>query len=244
MRLRESLDAILHARADWDNFETSWDFRDLPLLRPGLKGATLEASWRNWETQSTAAICRMQELETENNRLLIAAYGLDEELQPHVLEEQITLARADSRRDMAAFLSYAVGCIVGCYSLDRPGLFLANAGGTLPDFLEKGGRPLEALTFVPNDDGIVPVLDGDWFEDESWDAPARSCASHSASRRWSRTWSSSKTRSAKIYENTSSPTSTRTTFRPIKSAPSTGSFRARKNNSVPSSTSTVTRGTQ
>ena len=142
------------------------DFRDLPLLRPGLKGATLEASWRNWETQSTAAICRMQELETENNRLLIAAYGLDEELQPHVLEEQITLARADSRRDMAAFLSYAVGCIVGRYSLDRPGLILANAGGTLPDFLEKVGRPLEALTFVPNDDGIVPVLDGDWFEDD------------------------------------------------------------------------------
>jgi len=57
------------ARADWDNFETSWDFRDQPLLRPGLKGATLEASWRNWEAQSTAAIRRMQELETENNRL-------------------------------------------------------------------------------------------------------------------------------------------------------------------------------
>jgi hypothetical protein len=61
------------ARADWDNFETSWDFLDQPLLRPGLKGATLEASWRNWEAQNTAAIRRMQELETENNRLFIAA---------------------------------------------------------------------------------------------------------------------------------------------------------------------------
>ena len=67
-----------HARTDWDNFETSWDFRDQPLLRPGLKGATLEASWRNWEVQSTAAIRRTQELETENNRLFIAAYGLDD----------------------------------------------------------------------------------------------------------------------------------------------------------------------
>ena len=69
------------ARDDWDNFETSWDFRDQPLLRPGLKGATLEASWRNWEAQSTAAIRRMQELETENNRLFINAYGLAGELQ-------------------------------------------------------------------------------------------------------------------------------------------------------------------
>lgn len=102
--------AITIARADWDNYETSWDFRDQPLLRPGLKGATLEASWRNWEAQSTAAIRRMQELETENNRLFIAAYGLDGELQPEVPEEQITLARADARKDMAAFLSYAVGC--------------------------------------------------------------------------------------------------------------------------------------
>ncbi len=154
------------ARADWDNFETSWDFRDQPLLRPGLKGATLEASWRNWEAQSTAAIRRMQELETENNRLFIAAYGLDGELQPEVPEAQITLARAEARRDMAAFLSYAVGCMMGRYSPDHPGLILANAGESLRDFLEKVGRPLDQLTFAPDEDGIVPVLDGEWFEDD------------------------------------------------------------------------------
>lgn len=154
------------ARADWDNFETSWDFRDQPLLRPGLKGATLEASWRNWEAQSTAAIRRMQELETENNRLFIAAYGLDGELQPEVPEEQITLARAEARRDMAAFLSYAVGCMMGRYSPDHPGLILANAGDSLREFLENVGGPLEQLTFAPDEDGIIPVLDGEWFEDD------------------------------------------------------------------------------
>ena len=154
------------ARADWDNFETSWDFRDQPLLRPGLKGATLEASWRNWEAQSTAAIRRMQELETENNRLFIAAYGLDGELQPEVPEAQITLARAEARRDMAAFLSYAVGCMMGRYSPDHPGLILANAGDTLREFLEKVGKPLAELTFAPDEDGIIPVLDGEWFEDD------------------------------------------------------------------------------
>jgi type II restriction/modification system DNA methylase subunit YeeA len=136
------------------------------LLRPGLKGATLEASWRNWEAQSTAAIRRMQELETENNRLFIAAYGLEGELQPEVPEEQITLARAETRRDMAAFLSYAVGCMMGRYSPDHPGLILANAGDTLREFLEKVGKPLAELTFAPDEDGIIPVLDGEWFEDD------------------------------------------------------------------------------
>ena len=153
-------------RAEWDAFETSWDFRDQPLLRPGLKGATLEASWRNWEAQSTAAIRRMQELETENNRLFIAAYGLDGELQPGVPEEQITLARADTRRDMAAVLSYAVGCMMGRYSPDAPGLILANAGDTLEDYLARIEKPLEALQFAPDEDGIVPVLDGEWFADD------------------------------------------------------------------------------
>jgi hypothetical protein len=150
------------AKADWDNFETSWDFLDQPLLRPGLKGATLEASWRNWEAQSTAAIRRMQELETENNRLFIAAYGLDGELQPEVPEAQITLARADQRTDLVAFLSYAIGCMFGRYSLDAPSLIIADAGSTVQDYMAKVPNP----SFAPDADGILPVLDGDWFSDD------------------------------------------------------------------------------
>ncbi|MDZ4847860.1 MAG: BREX-1 system adenine-specific DNA-methyltransferase PglX, partial [Pirellulaceae bacterium] len=160
------------SRADWDNFETSWDFRDQPLLRPGLKGATLEASWRNWEAQSTAAIRRMQELETENNRLFIAAYGLDSELEPEVPEAQITLAHADARRDMAAFLSYAVGCMMGRYSLDQPGLILANAGDTIENFrlrILDFGLNVDAVSFMPDSDGVIPILEGEWFEDDVTD---------------------------------------------------------------------------
>ncbi|MFH1739609.1 MAG: BREX-1 system adenine-specific DNA-methyltransferase PglX [bacterium] len=158
--------AIALARADWDNSEASWDFRDHPLLRSGLKGPTLEASWRNWEVQSTAAIGRMQELETENNRVFIAAYGLDGELQPEVPEAEISLTRADARHDMAAFLSYAIGCLMGRYGLDHPGLILANAGDSVSEFLEKVERPQDQLTFAPDEDGIIPVLDGEWFEDD------------------------------------------------------------------------------
>jgi len=158
--------AIEYARADWDNFETSWDFRDLPLLRPELNAETLAASWQNWKAHCDAAIRRMQELETENNRLFIAAYGLQDELSPEVPENQITLARADARKDVAAFLSYAVGCMMGRYSLDKPGLILADAGDTLANYVAKVGKPLERLRFAPDEDGIIPVLDGEWFEDD------------------------------------------------------------------------------
>jgi hypothetical protein len=211
------------AQSDWDNFETSWDFRDQPLLRPGLKGTTLGASWQAWKTQCDDAIRRMQELETENNQLFIEAYGLQDELKPDVPEEQITLARADAQTDMAAFVSYAVGCMFGRYSLDRPGLILADAGSTVADYYRilgegatgRGGdgasvkitpspaRPLapsfstpdsdgkgrwgdektvatlahspthqvppsflSTALFEPDADGILPVLDGDWFADD------------------------------------------------------------------------------
>ena len=163
---------LVISEKDWDASEISLNFRDQPLLRQGLKGATLEASWRNWETQSTAAIRRMQELETENNRLFIAAYGLEGELQPEVPEEQITLARAEARRDMADFLSYAVGCMMGRYSLDAEGLILANAGDTLEAYATKVAAlrnstfNIQNSTFHPDADGILPVLDGEWFEDD------------------------------------------------------------------------------
>ncbi|WP_005031447.1 BREX-1 system adenine-specific DNA-methyltransferase PglX [Holophaga foetida] len=162
---RDSVNRVVSAcmdlsRADWDNFETSWDFRDHPLLRPGLKSATLEASWQNWERHSTAAFRRMQELETENNRLFIAAYGLDGELEPEVPEEKITLARADVRKDVAAFLSYALGCMMGRYSLDKPGLIYAHAGNV--DF-----DASQFATFPADEDGIVPVTEFAWFPDDA-----------------------------------------------------------------------------
>jgi len=154
------------SRDEWDNFETSWDFRDQPLLRPGLQGVTLETSWRNWEAQSDAAIRRMQELETENNRLFIEAYGLKDELAPEVPADQITLARADRRKDVVAFLSYSIGCMMGRYSLEQPGLILADAGDTVENYLKKVGKPLDQISFPPDEDAIIPVLEGEWFPDD------------------------------------------------------------------------------
>ena len=59
-------------------------------------------------------------------------------------------------------VSYSVGCMFGRYSLDKPGLILADQGATVQDFLAKVPNP----TFMPDADNVLPIVDGDWFEDD------------------------------------------------------------------------------
>ena len=145
------------ARADWDAYERSWDFQSLPLLTASSEPTpTLESSYTAWITQNRDTIAEMKRLEEENNRLFIDAYGLADELTPDVPIEQITLTVNPAYRyggklteeeqwtrfrqdTMKEFISYAVGCMFGRYSLDKPGLILANQGETVEDYWEKIG---------------------------------------------------------------------------------------------------------
>ena len=97
----------------------------------------------------------MKELEEENNRLFIEAYGLQDELSPEVPDDQITLYRPDREEDIKRLLSYAIGCMMGRYSLDKPGLIYAHGGN-------QGFDPSQYKTFRADDDGIVPLLETDW----------------------------------------------------------------------------------
>jgi len=102
----------------------------------------------------------MKELEEENNRIFINAYGLQDELSPEVPEDQITLARADREKDCQRLISYAIGCMMGRYSLDEPGLIYAHAGNV-------GFDPTRYVTFPADADGIVPLTDEPWFPDDA-----------------------------------------------------------------------------
>ncbi|KKO70934.1 Type II restriction enzyme methylase subunit [Kerstersia gyiorum] len=128
----------------------------------------------------------MQRLEEENNRIFIDAYGLQDELTPEVPLAEITLTcnphyrygggkteeeleallLADTMREL---LSYAVGCMLGRYSLDKPGLILANQGDTLHEYLAQVQNP----KFLPDEDNVIPMMnafgdarDDDWFSDD------------------------------------------------------------------------------
>lgn len=170
------------AKSDWDTYETSWDFTTLPLLQPDHRDETLEATFTTLRTHWQGMTDEMQRLEEENNRIFIDAYGLQDELTPEVPLNEITLtcnpayrygikndAEANEARlradTMAEFLSYAVGCMFGRYSLDAPGLILANQGETLADYLARIPEP----QFMPDEDNVIPVLDGDWFADDITD---------------------------------------------------------------------------
>jgi hypothetical protein len=176
--------AMKISRQDWDAYERSWDFQSLPLLSISTDPhPTLESNYTAWIANNKQTICQMQELETENNRLFIDAYGLQDELSPEVPIEQITLTVNPAYRyggnlsedelwirfrqdTIKEFLSYATGCMMGRYSLDHPGLILANAGDSLDNYYVKVGKSSDAVAFQPDRDGIIPVLDGEWFEDD------------------------------------------------------------------------------
>jgi hypothetical protein len=125
------------------------------MVRLGA-GQPLEQAYAAWEAEAEQRFRELQRLEEENNRYWIDAYGLQDELTPEVPDEQVTVRRAELERDLTSLLSYAVGCIMGRYSLDQPGL--VHAGQTFD--------PSRHTTFPADADGIVPVHDRAWFGDD------------------------------------------------------------------------------
>lgn len=146
------------AKTDWDSYETSWDFTESPIIR--TQQPNLEQAFNTWQQQNTNAVAEMKRLEEENNKLFIDAYGLQDELTPDVPDEQITLTRADREKDSQRLVSYALGCMMGRYSLDEPGLIYAHAGNQ--DFDASRYK-----TFPADADGIIPLTEMHWFEDDA-----------------------------------------------------------------------------
>lgn len=166
------------ARADWDTSEMSWDFT-VPSLNvathQGLIGEAYERLRTNWKHATE----KVKQLEEQSNQILIEAYDLQEELDAEVPLEEITLScnpayRYGGKRSEAEleellladtvreFISYAVGCMFGRYSLDKPGVILANQGDSIKEYMEQVSEP----TFPADKDNVIPMLDGDWFADD------------------------------------------------------------------------------
>ena len=146
-------DAVNLAKQDWDSLEISWDFQNIPILRNHTEKLLL--SQEATDAGFLARIVQMKELEEENNRLFIEAYGLQDELSPEVPDDQITLCRPEREEDIKRLLSYAIGQMMGRYSLDKPGLIYAQSGN-------QGFDPSQYKTFRADDDGIIPLLESDW----------------------------------------------------------------------------------
>ena len=138
---------------DWDSFETSWDFRHHPLLR---KVPTIAEAFEQWQAECDNRFNQLKANEEELNRIFIDIYGLQDELTPEVEDKDVTVRKADLGRDIRSFISYAVGCMFGRYSLDVDGL--TYAGGEWDDS--------KYTSFAADKDNIIPICDDEYFEDD------------------------------------------------------------------------------
>ena len=166
-----SKENMILARQDWDAFETSWDFQRHPLIR---KTATIKEAFSQWQQECDERFNQLKSNEEELNRIFIDIYGLQDELTPKESDGDVTVARVyDEKEDIPedmknnkyvltkqdvikSFISYAVGCMFGRYSLDVDSL--AYADGNWDDSKYK--------TFIPDKDAIIPITDDEYFTDD------------------------------------------------------------------------------
>mgnify|MGYP000730225629 FL=1 len=141
------------SKIDWDSFETSWDFQHHPLLR---KVPTIAEAFDQWQSECDERFNQLKDNEEELNRIFIDIYGLQDELTPDVEDKDVTVRKADLGRDIRSFISYAVGCMFGRYSLDVEGL--AYAGGEWDNS--------KYDSFAADKDNIIPICDDEYFEDD------------------------------------------------------------------------------
>ena len=140
-------------KKDWDSFEISWDFQHHPLLR---KVPTIAEAFIQWQAECDDRFNQLKANEEELNRIFIDIYGLQDELTPEVEDKDVTVRKADLGRDIRSFISYAVGCMFGCYSLDVDGL--VYAGGEWDNNMY--------ASFAADKDNIIPICDDEYFEDD------------------------------------------------------------------------------
>lgn len=141
------------ARKDWDSFENSWDFQHHPLCQ---KFTTILEAFEQWKNECDIRFNQLKAYEEELNSIFIDIYGLQDELTLEVEDKDITVRKADLSRDIRSFISYAVGCLLGRYSLDEEGLIYA--GGEWDSSRYK--------TFIPDEDNCIPITDEEYFSDD------------------------------------------------------------------------------
>ncbi len=143
-------------KKEWDSFETSWNFKKHPFLIYNSEMNNIEVAYKEWSNQSLYWIHEMKHNEETLNSIFIDLYGIQNELTPTVDESNITLRKADIYTDVRSFISYAVGCLFGRYSLDEEGI--VYAGGHF--------NPEKYRKFIADKDNIVPIFSGAYFEDD------------------------------------------------------------------------------
>ena len=174
--INEIVDELIEiSKNEWNSRETSWDFKVNELLKVDCQ--ELEESYDLYQQYWKNKFYQLHKNEEELNRQFIEIYGLQDELTPYVPLEEITILKEETSIEngqlvfhgaevFAQFVSYAVGCMFGRYSLDKEGLILASAGEMLEDYYQKIEKDPATASFTPDKENIIPLLEDEWFEDD------------------------------------------------------------------------------
>ena len=141
------------AKEDWDSKEVSWGFKQHPFIG---RYKLLSDAFMEWKNLCDSRISRMKRNEEELNSLFAEAFGVSSCIDNAIELDNITLYRADEGSDIRSFISYAVGCMFGRYSIENPGLMDSNIELDKTKF----GK------FSPDIDAIIPICDDEYFEDD------------------------------------------------------------------------------
>jgi len=168
-------ECVMLSKKDWDKRELSVNFKTNELVNK--QGQNIEEAFDLYQQYWKNKFFQLHKNEEELNRQFIEIYGLQDELTPDVPLEDITILKEETsivngelvfkaNEVFAQFISYAVGCMFGRYSLYKEGLILANQGETLQDYLHTIEKNATECTLLPDEDNIIPILDDEWFEDD------------------------------------------------------------------------------
>ncbi|GAA2435252.1 BREX-1 system adenine-specific DNA-methyltransferase PglX [Mycolicibacterium llatzerense] len=147
------------SKQEWDTCELSADFQGSPLVGLSESLATAIEACQGVEDERADALATA---EAELDEFFAAAY-LGPQSTKNVARRPVSANEVDRRHLLVEdFISFAVGCMFGRYSHDLPGLILADQGATLKDFF----AIVPTSSFAPDEDNVIPIVDGDWFEDD------------------------------------------------------------------------------
>ena len=119
-------------------------------------GRLISDKYKEWEAECNERFQKLKRNEEELNRIFIDIYGLQDELTPEVEDKDVTVRKADLKREIKSLLSYAVGCMFGRYSLDEEGLVYAGGEWDISRY----------NTFIPSQDNCLVITDTPYFEDD------------------------------------------------------------------------------
>ena len=187
------MENVEYSKEEWDSFEFSWDFLKHPLVSEKLN--SIKKSFEAWNEECDIRFKNMKHNEEVLNNIFIKLYGLQNELDSKVDEKDITLRKADLFREIKSFISYAVGCMFGRYSLNKDGIVFAggdfrNSYKKIEEILQdENGNAImdsegenivtgevykmikhndiwENTIFAPDIDNCIPITDEEYFPDD------------------------------------------------------------------------------